>query len=123
VTPGEITTLGGFTDSRAIEVTTLVASIWGMLIATEALRGEESAGRWEVVLAGQTTQRRATAGVLAGLGAGAVTVYVATALLTIAVGTRPSVRICLGEAVFSAVAVVAAAGLDRRAELALSLTD
>jgi len=104
-----ITTLGGFTDWRAIGVTTLVASIWGLLAATKALRGEESAGRWEVILAGQTTQRRATAGVLAGLGAGVLIMYVVTALLTIAVGARPSVGIGPGASMFFAVAVVAAA--------------
>jgi ABC-2 type transport system permease protein len=107
----QITTLGGFTDWRAIGVTGLVASVWGLLAATKALRGEESAGRWELFLAGQTTQRRATAGVLAGLGAGVLAMYLLTALLTIAVGTRPSVRIGPGESLFFAVAVVAAAAM------------
>jgi len=65
-----ITSRGGFTDWRAIGVTALVASIWGLLAATRTLRGEESAGRWELFLAAATTQRRAAAGALAGLGAG-----------------------------------------------------
>jgi ABC-2 type transport system permease protein len=106
-----ITTLGGFTDWRAIGITALVASIWGLLAATKALRGEESAGRWELVLAGQTTQRRATAGVLAGLGAGVLAMYVLTAMLAVVVGTRPSVRIGPGQAMFFALAVVAAAAM------------
>jgi ABC-2 type transport system permease protein len=107
----QITTLGGFTDWRAIGVAGLVASVWGLLAATKALRGEESAGRWELFLAGLTTQRRATAGVLAGLGAGVLAMYALTALLTIAVGTRPSVRIGPAESMFFAVAVVAAAAM------------
>ena len=37
----QITTRGGFTDWRAIGITALVASIWGLLAATRALRGEE----------------------------------------------------------------------------------
>ncbi len=82
-----ITTSGGFTDWRAIGVTALVVSVWGLLAATKALRGEEAAGRWELFLAGQTTARRAAANALAGLGAGVRRMYVVTSLLT-AVGRR-----------------------------------
>ena len=106
-----ITTLGGFTDWRAIGIISLVASVWGLLAATKALRGEEDTGRWELVLAGQTTQRRAAAGVLAGLAAGLLAMYVLTALLTVAVGTRPGVHIAPGQGVFFAVAVVSAAAM------------
>jgi ABC-2 type transport system permease protein len=107
----QINTLGGFTDWRAIGVTGLVASVWGLLAATKALRGEESAGRWELFLAGQTTQRRAAAGVLAGLGAGVLAMYLLTALLTIGVGARPSVSIGPGQGMFFAMAVVAPAAM------------
>jgi ABC-2 type transport system permease protein len=107
----QITTLGGFTDWRAIGITALVASVWGLLAATKALRGEESAGRWELVLAGRTTQRRAAAGVLAGLGTALLAMYLLTALLTVVVGARPSVRIGPGQGMFFAVAVVAAAAM------------
>ena len=106
-----ITSLGGFTDWRAIGVTTLVASIWGLLAATKALRGEEAAGRWELFLAGQTTQRRATAGALAGLGTGVLAMYAATALLTALVGARPSVAIGPGRSMFFAAAAVAGAAM------------
>ena len=107
----QITTLGGFTDWRAIGIITLVASIWGMLAATRALRGEESAGRWELFLAGQTTPRRAAANALAGLGVGVVAMYVMTALLTVLVGTRPNVDIGAGQAMFFAAAAVAGAAM------------
>jgi len=107
----QITTLGGFTDWRAIGITALVASVWGLLAATKALRGEEAAGRWELVLSGRTTQRRAAAGVLAGLGAALLAMYLLTALLTVAAGARPSVRIGPGQGMFFAVAVVAAAAM------------
>jgi ABC-2 type transport system ATP-binding protein len=75
----QITTLGGFIDWRAIGVTVLVASVWGLMAATKALRGEEAAGRWELLLAGLTTPRRAAANALTGLGAGVVAMYVLTA--------------------------------------------
>jgi ABC-2 type transport system permease protein len=103
--------LGGFSDWRAIGITTLVASIWGLLAATKALRGEESAGRWELFLAGQTTPRRAAANALAGLGAGVLAMYVRTALFAALVGARPNVGIGPGQAMFFAVAVVAGAAI------------
>jgi ABC-2 type transport system permease protein len=106
-----ITTRGGFTDWRAIGVTALVASIWGLLVATKTLRGEESAGRWELFLAGQTTPRRAAANALAGLGAGVLAMYVMTALLTALVGVRHNVGIGLGQSLFFALAVVAGAAM------------
>jgi polyether ionophore transport system permease protein len=107
----QITTRGGFTDWRAIGVTALVASIWGLLAAAKALRGEESAGRWELFLAGQTTPRRAAANALAGLGAGVAAMYVLTALLTALVGARPNVAISVGQSLLFAVAVAAGAAM------------
>ncbi len=106
-----ITTRGGFTDWRAIGVTTLIASIWGLLAATRTLRGEETAGRWELFLGGQTTQRRAAAGALAGLGAGVLAMYAMTALLTALVGVRRNVAIGFGQSLLLALAVVAGAAM------------
>ena len=50
----------------------LLGAVWGLLTSTRLLRGEEDGGRWELLLAGRTTRRRAAAQALAGLGAGAV---------------------------------------------------
>jgi len=107
----QITSRGGFTDWRAIGVTVLVASVWGLLEATKALRGEEVAGRWELFLAGQTTQRRAAANALAGLGAGVAAMFMLTALLTALVGTRANVGISVGQSMLFAVAVTAGAAM------------
>ena len=52
-------TVAGFTAWRTMGVLTLVGAIWGLLLATRMLRGEEDAGRWELFLSGQTTRRRA----------------------------------------------------------------
>jgi ABC-2 type transport system permease protein len=92
-------------------VTALVASIWGLMVATRALRGEEAAGRWELFLAGQTTPRRAAANALAGLGASLLATYLLTALLTALVGARPRVGISAGQSLLFAVAVVAGAAM------------
>jgi ABC-2 type transport system permease protein len=106
-----ITTLGGFTDWRAIGVTSLVACIWGLLAATKTLRGEETAGRWELFLAAQTTSRRAAASALAGLGAGVLAMYAVTTLLTALAGTRANVDISPGQSVLLGAAVVAGAAM------------
>jgi ABC-2 type transport system permease protein len=107
----QITTLGGFTDWRAIGVTVLVASVWGLMAATKALRGEEAAGRWELFLAGLTTPRRAAANTLAGLGAGVLAMYAMTALLTVLAGARAGIGFSVGQSLLFAVAVVAGAAM------------
>jgi ABC-2 type transport system permease protein len=106
-----ITTIGGFTDWRALGVTILVASIWGLFVATRYLRGEEAAGRLELFLCGQTTARRAATGALAGIGVGVLAMYLPTALLTAAVGARPDVGIPLSASLFFALAITSGAAL------------
>ncbi|MGZ4489646.1 MAG: hypothetical protein ACXVEU_02210 [Nocardioidaceae bacterium] len=106
-----ITTRGGFTDWRAIGVSVLVASVWGMLIATRTLRGEETAGRWELFLAGRTTAQGATANVLAALAAGVLAMYLMTALLTALFGVLHDVGIGLGQSLLFATAVVGPAAV------------
>jgi len=107
----QITTLGGFTDWRAIGVTVLVASVWGLMAATKTLRGEETAGRWELLLAGLTTPRRAAANALTGLGAGVVAMYVLTALLTALAGARAGIGFSVGQSLLFAMAVTAGAAM------------
>jgi ABC-2 type transport system permease protein len=105
----QITTRAGFVDWRVIGVASMVGAIWGMLLATKTLRGEEAAGRWEPFLAGQTTARRATGNALAGLGTGVLAMYVLAALFTAAVGTRHNIGISPGQSLLLAVALVAGA--------------
>jgi ABC-2 type transport system permease protein len=54
-----IDTVAGFTAWRSLGVLALVGAVWGLLAGTRLTRGEEDAGRWEVLLAGQTTRRGA----------------------------------------------------------------
>jgi ABC-2 type transport system permease protein len=104
-----ITSAAGLVDWRVIGVAAIVGPICWLIVATRTLRGEEAAGRWELVLAGPTTPSRATAGALAGLGAGLLAMYLAVALLTIWSGTSPGVHIGAGRALLFGVAVVAPA--------------
>src|SRR6266511_3342741 len=75
-------TLAGYTAYHVIAVGGIIGAVWGLLAATRLLRGEEEAGRWELLLAGRTTRRRAAAGALAGLGVGVLAMWAVTAAAT-----------------------------------------
>ena len=83
--------------------------VWGLLTSTRLLRGEEDGGRWDLLLAGQTTRRGATAQAIAGLGAGAVALWVVTAIITVLSGQSSSVRISVGPSLYFALAMVTTA--------------
>ena len=63
--------------------------VWGLLTATRLLRGEEDAGRWELLLAGRTTRRGAGAQALAGLASGGLAMLAVTGALVVVVGRSP----------------------------------
>lgn len=92
--PLHIESAVGFTDWRGLGTILLVAGIWGIMLGTRTFRGEESAGRWEMFLAGQTTARRATAQTLAGIGLNLALVFAAlTALLLLVRSQEPAVTV------------------------------
>ena len=103
----DLQTVAGFTAFKVTMALMLIGAVWGLLLGTRLLRGEEDAGRWEVLLAGQTTMGRATAQVLAGLGAGVATLWAVTAVATTLVGRARGVHIGPGPALYFALAVVA----------------
>ena len=104
-----ITSAAGFIDWRVIGVAAIVGPVGWLIVAARTLRGEEAAGRWELVLAGQTTPGRATAAALAGLGAGLLAMYLAVTLVTRLSGITPGVHIGAGQALLFGLAVVAPA--------------
>lgn len=104
-------TVQGYTAYKTMFTLVVLAAIWGMMIATRQLRGEEDAGRWELFLAGQTTPGHAATQAAAGLGVGLVALWVPTALLTAAGGRGRDIGIGVGASLFFATAVVAAAAM------------
>ncbi len=105
----QLATIGGFTAWRAMGVLVPVGAVWAMLAATRLTRGEEDAGRLELLLAGQTTRRRAVAQAGAGLAAGLALLWVITAAATAAAGSPARIGISAGRALFLATAVVTGA--------------
>jgi ABC-2 type transport system permease protein len=107
----QIGTVAGFTAWRSLGVLSIVGGVWGVLAGTRLLRGEEDAGRWEMLLVGHTTRSGATAKAIAGLGSGLLTLWGLTAIVTVAVGQAGSVHIGAGSALFLALALVASASI------------
>jgi ABC-2 type transport system permease protein len=105
----QIQTVPGYTAWKSLMFLALVGSVWGLLTGTKLLRGEEDAGRWELLLAGRTTRRRAVGQALTGLGAGAAVLWALTAVITVVAGRLPKIGIPAGPALFFTTAAVAPA--------------
>ncbi|MDE3113641.1 MAG: ABC transporter permease subunit [Chloroflexota bacterium] len=109
--PYHAETLGGFTQWRVTTAIALIGAIWGLLTATGLLRGEEDAGRWEVLLAGPVTKARATAETLLGLGGSLAVMLAVTAVGTLASLRLPGVHYTAPEAIAFAATLVAGAAM------------
>ncbi|MGO9560520.1 MAG: hypothetical protein ACLPQS_04365 [Acidimicrobiales bacterium] len=108
--PGlQLQTVAGFTVFKTSMTLMILGAVWGLLTSTRLLRGEEDAGRWEILLAGQTTPARATLQALAGLAGGVATLWAITAVITTIAGLSSRVRISAGPALYLALALVASA--------------
>lgn len=104
-------TVAGYTAYHLIFVVGVIAAVWGLLAGTRLLRGEEGAGRWELLLAGQTTRRRAAAGAMAGLGTGLLTLWAVIGAATVGLGRMADPPFSVSASLFMAAATVAAAAM------------
>ncbi len=102
-----IDTVGGYLAWRMFGLLMIVGAIWGLLMGTRLLRGEEDAGRWELLLAGRTDRRGATIQALGGLAVGCFTFWAAVAAFTIVAGARPHVGFSPRASLFYALAATA----------------
>ena len=107
----DIQTVAGFTVWKCLAVLAVVGGVWGLLTGTRLLRGEEDAGRWELLLAGQTTVAAAAVQALSGLACGVAVLWTSPLLITVVVGRSSKVEISAPGALFLALAVVAAAAM------------
>ena len=105
----QIGTIGGFVGWRVTGVMALVAAIWGLLVSVQAMRAEESAGRWELFLAGRTTARGAAARALVGLGGAVLVMFALAAAATVAVGRGADVGFSVGGSLLLVLGAVAGA--------------
>jgi ABC-2 type transport system permease protein len=106
-----VNTVAGFASWRFVGIFSVLGSIWGLLTATRLMRGEEEAGRYDLLLAGQTTRRRAGGQALAGLGAGLLALFALTAAGAIVTGRSPSAGFSLRQCLYFSVTLVAGAAM------------
>ncbi len=110
-TAPQLQTVHGFTVFKISMTLMILGAVWGLLTSTRLLRGEEDAGRWDLLLCGQTTRRGATAQTMVGLGAGLVTLWALTAIIAVLAGLESSVGIGAGPSIYFALAMVATAAM------------
>lgn len=75
--PHDVATVAGYTAWRVGGVLTIAAAVYGILAAVRALRGEEDAGRAELVLAGIVSRRTAYLSAMAAIGAATLVLWAA----------------------------------------------
>ena len=85
----DIETVGGYMVYKCFVLLTCAGAVWGLLATTRLLRGEEDGGRWQLVLAGRTRARRATAATLIGLAVAVAVVLAGATVLTTLGGRDP----------------------------------
>ena len=105
----QLQTVPGYTAWKCLMWLSLLGAAWGILTATRLTRGEEDAGRWELLLAGGTTRRWAAAQAAAGLGVGLAILWALAAAATALVGRSSRVGIAGRPALFFGLAVTCGA--------------
>jgi ABC-2 type transport system permease protein len=104
-------TVAGFAAWRCLGVLTLVGAAWALLAGTRLLRGEEDAGRSELLLAGPTTRRRAAAQGLAGLAVGWTVLLTVTALVAVVDGQTVHPHFSVSASLFFALSLLCGAAI------------
>ena len=97
--PHDLLTTGGWMSWR-LGALPVFTALWGLFGAVRALRGEEDAGRQELVLAGSAGRRTAFASVIGAMGTGAFILWLAVFL-----GALPG-HVDVGGAAYLALALV-----------------
>lgn len=109
--PDALNTVAGWATWRFVGILGLLGSVWGVLPATRLLRGEEESGRWELLLTGQTTPRRAAGQAVAGLGVGLAILLALTTLGMVVSSRSTTADFSLGQCLALAATVVAGAAM------------
>lgn len=104
----DIDKVGGYTTYKTFVFLTTIGALWGLLAATKLLRGEEDAGRWQLVLSGSTRANRATIATLAALYAAVGVLFVGTTAIALLAASRPGVGFSVGETVVYGLTLVIA---------------
>jgi ABC-2 type transport system permease protein len=83
---------------KSIAMTTLIISIWGLMVTTRLFRGMEEDGRLEPIVAGRTTKARASVQILIGYGYSFALAFLIAWGFIAALGAAPKVDLSAGNA-------------------------
>lgn len=83
---------------KSIAITTLIVSVWGLLVVTRLSRGQEEDGRLEPLLAGAITRRSVTAQLLIGFSYSLVVAFMIAWIMIAGLGALPNVNLTPGAA-------------------------
>ena len=110
-TPVALDDVGGFTVWRTGLPVLVLAGVWILLATTRITRGEEDAGRLELLLAGRLRMVDVVARCLAAASASAFLISVAVGVGLVAAGTDPKGAIIYAAAILGVTLTFATAGL------------
>lgn len=105
----DLQTVAGFTVFKSLMTIMVLGALWGLFTSTRLLRGEEDAGRWELLLTGPSTRTKAAAQAFGGLALGLASLWFVTAVITVLVGQESSVAFSVGASLYFSVAQVSTA--------------
>lgn len=108
--PHDLLSVGGYAAWRVSGVLSIFAGMWGLLAAVRALRGEEDAGRQELLLAGVVGRRGTYLAAVAATGLALVVIWAGTFLGLTAAGLPAGGSAFLALATVSAAPVLAGVG-------------
>ncbi|MGZ4688995.1 MAG: hypothetical protein ACXWAY_05160 [Acidimicrobiia bacterium] len=103
-----VNTVGGYTVYKCFVFLTTIGAVWALLASTRLLRGEEDAGRWQLMLSGTTRASRATAATLGALALAVGVIFAGTALLTLLAGGDPDVGFGIGDSMLYGLSIAIA---------------
>ncbi len=95
-TAGETANLvlpAGYAIYKSVPTTTLIIGIWGLVVVTRLLRGQEEDGKWEAIIAGKTTSQKASWQILIGFGYSILLAYFIAFVIVAALGADPQVAL------------------------------
>jgi ABC-2 type transport system permease protein len=106
-----ISTPAGYMVYRTGPFIALILGIWGLTAITKWLRGQEDDGRWELLLTGATTARRATGCALIGSGSAVLLAYILSVIIIAGAGTSDKLHVTFSAGLFYGLAIISGAAL------------
>jgi len=106
-----LNSVAGFTVFKVVMTLMVLGAIWAVLFSTKALRGEEEAGRAELLLLGQSSRVNATTQSIVALYVALFFLWAVTAATTLLVGLRATIGFSTSASMFFALAMVSSASI------------